>query len=128
LGKDYLTKDESTMSIRHFFNKTLILKGLTVVLWIVSSVLALFALNGAADVATAIYAAFWAGGGPYGNAYYSSVMLRQMVILPGSLLIVATIIGGLEYSLRHFNTPSSWRLFARILGAEAGILLLVAMF
>jgi hypothetical protein len=115
------------MTTTHFFNKTIILKGVAVVLWIASSALALFALNGAADVATAIYAAFWAGGGPYGDAYYSAVMLRQMVVLPGSLLIVATIIGSMEYHVRHFNTPGSWRLFGRILGVEAGILLLVAM-
>jgi hypothetical protein len=115
------------MSTTNFFNKTIVLRGLAIVLWIASSVLALYALNGAADVATAIYAAFWAGGGPYGDAYYSSVALRQAVILPGSLLIVVVIVGGLEYSVRHFNTPSSWRLFARILGAEAALLLLMAM-
>lgn len=112
----------------HFFNKTLVLKGLAFALWIASSVLALFALNGAAEVATSIYAAFWAGGGEYGEAYYSAVALRQVVILPGSLLIVATIIGSLEYHLRHFNTSGSWRLFGYILGAEAAILLLATMF
>jgi len=107
--------------------KPVMLKGLTIVLWIVSSVLALYALNGAADVASSIYAAFWAGGGPYGEAYYGSVALRQIMIIPGSILTAAAVIGSAEYSLRRFNTPGIWRLFARILGAEAGILLLVAM-
>ncbi|MGC9395184.1 MAG: hypothetical protein ACP5J4_10030 [Anaerolineae bacterium] len=115
------------MTKTHFFNRPIVLKGLATVLWIACGVLALFALNGAADVATAIYAAFWAGGGQYGKAYYSAVALRQIVILPGSLLIVATVIGGLEYHLRHFNTPGSWRLFSYVLGTEAGILLLAAM-
>lgn len=116
------------MMLTHIFNKPVALKGLTVVLWIATSVLALFALNGAADVATTIYAAFWAGGGQPGEVYQSAVALRQGVILPGSLLTVAVIIGSLEYHLRHFNTPGSWRLFGRILGAEAGILLLTTMF
>jgi len=116
------------MTTRHFFNKTLVLRGLAVVLWIASSVLALLALHGAVDVTATIYAAFWAEGGLYGDAYGGAVALRQIVVLFGSLIVVATIIGGLEYSLRHFNTPSLWRLFARILGVEAGILLLAAMF
>lgn len=116
------------MKLTHFFSKLTALKGLAIALWLASSVLALLALNGAADVAAAIYAAFWAGGGEYGAVYYDAVALRQMVILPGSLLVVAVIIGSLEYSLRHFNTPGSWRLYAHILGAEAAILLLMAMF
>lgn len=110
-----------------FFSKSTALKGLVIVLWIVSSTLALFALNGAADVVSVIYAAFWAGGGPYGAVYRSVVVVRQMVILPGSILVVATIIGGLEYHLRHFDTPGSWRLLSYILGVEAGILLLAVM-
>jgi hypothetical protein len=115
------------MKLTHLFNKPIALKGLAIALWLASSVLALYALNGAADVAASIYAAFWAEGGPYGGAYYSAVALRQMVILPGSLLVVAVVIGSLEYGLRHSDTPGAWRLFARILGAEAGILLLAAM-
>ena len=116
------------MTKKHFFNKPIILKGLAIALWIASSVLALLALNGAVDVATTIYAAFWAEGVQYGETYYGAMALRQIVILPGSLLIVATIIGGMEYHLRHFNTPGSWRLFSHVLGAEAGILLLAATF
>ncbi len=116
------------MTTARLFHKPIVLKGLAVVLWIVTSILALYALNAAADVVATIYAAFWAAGGPYGDAYYSAVALRQVVILPGSLLVVAVIIGSLEYHLRHFNTHSSWRLFGYILGAESGILLLEAMF
>ncbi|MEJ5311876.1 MAG: hypothetical protein WHX52_19100 [Anaerolineae bacterium] len=108
-------------------NKSIVLKGLAAMLWIVSSVLALYALNGVADLVSSIYAAFWAEGGPYGEAYYSSVALRQMVIVPGAILTAAVVIGSAEYSLRHFNTPGLWRLFARILGVEAGILLLATM-
>ncbi len=115
------------MTKRDFCNKAIVLKGLTAALWIASSGLALLALNAAIDVTATIYAAFWAEGGLYGKAYGGAVALRQIVVLVGALLSVATIIGSLEYSLRHFNTPGSWRLFARILGTEAGILLLMAM-
>jgi len=112
---------------RERFSSPIILKVLAIVLWIASSALALLALNSAANVAASIYAAFWAGGGQYGEAYYSAVALRQAVILPGSLILVATIIGSTEYHLRHFNTPGSWRLFGYVFGAEAGILLLAGM-
>ena len=115
------------MRMTHFFNKSIAVKGLALALWVTSSVLALYALNGVADVASSIYAAFWAGGGPYGEAYYGSVALRQILIIPGSILTAAAVIGSAEYSLRRFNTPGSWRLFAHILGVEAGILLLVAL-
>jgi hypothetical protein len=126
--KDYPTKNYPTMKTLHFFHKPIVLKGLTAVLWIVSSALALFALNGAIDVTATIFAAFWAEGGLYGEAYGGAVALRQIVVLFGSLLVVASIIGSLEYHIRHFNTPGSWRLFGRILGVEAGILLLAVMF
>ncbi len=116
------------MKTTRFFNKPTALKGLTVALWVASSVLALFALNAAIDVTATIYAAFWAEGGLYGAAYGGAVALRQAIALFGSLLVVATIIGSLEYHRQRFNTPGSWRLFASILGAEAGILLLAALF
>lgn len=115
------------MTLTHLFHKSAALKGLAVTLWIVTSILALFALNGAADVVTTIVAAFWAGGGQYGAVYQSAVALRQVMLIPGSILTCIVIIGSMEYHLRHFNTPGSWRLFGYILGAEAGILLLAAM-
>lgn len=49
------------------------------------------------------------------------------MILPGSLLAVIVIIGGMEYHLRHFNTAGSWRLFAYVLGVETDILLPAVM-
>jgi len=115
------------MTITHLFHKPIVLKGLTAILWVASSVLALLALNSAADVVATIYAAFGGGGGLYGPLYRSAVALRQAVILPGSLLAVVVIIGGMEYHLRHFNTPGSWRLFAYVMGVETGILLLAVM-
>ena len=115
------------MTTTHFLNKPIVLKGLAIVLWIVASALALVALNGAADVILTVYAAFFAEGGLYGAAYGGGVALRQVIILFGSLLVVAFIIGGAEYSLRHTPTPRLWRIFAHVLGAEAAILLLMVM-
>ncbi len=116
------------MTTAHFFNKPIVLKGLAIALWILTSVLALIALNGFADVVLTVYAAFFAGGGLYGEAYGGGVALRQVIILLGSLLVVAVIIGGAEYSLRHSTTPGLWRFFAHVLGTEAAILLLMVMF
>ncbi|HOT93201.1 MAG TPA: hypothetical protein PLJ78_15260 [Anaerolineae bacterium] len=110
-----------------FFHQPAVLKGITLVLWLISSALALFALSGAADVVATVYAAFWAEGVPYGEAYQGAVALRQMVVMFGSILACVVIIGGLEYTMRHINSPTSWRFFARVLGVEAGILLLAGM-
>ena len=116
------------MATTHFYNRPIVLKGLAIALWIVTSALALVALNGAADVVLTVYAAFFAEGGLYGAAYGGGVALRQIIILLGSLPVVAFIIGSAEYSLRHSPTPRLWRLFAHVLGAEAAILLLMVMF
>ncbi|GEM_PF-662332 len=116
------------MTTTHFFNKPFVLKVLAIALWIVTSALALVTLNGAADVVLTVYAAFFAEGGLYGEAYGGGVALRQVIILFGSLLVVAVIIGGAETSLRHSLTPRLWRFFAHVLGVEAAILLLMVMF
>lgn len=115
------------MTTTDFFNKPGVSKGLAIVLWIVTSALALVALNGAADVVLTVYAAFFATGGLYGEAYGGGVALRQIITLFGSVLVVAFIIGGAEYSLRHTPTPRLWRIFAHVLGAEAAILLMMVM-
>ncbi len=115
------------MKLPDLLHKPAVLKGITLALWLLSSALALFALSGAADVISIIYAAFWAEGVPYGEAYQGAVALRQVLILFGSILACVVIIGGLEYTMRHINTPGTWRFFARVLGVEAGILLLAAM-
>jgi len=115
------------MTTAHFFKNPIVLKGLAITLWIVTSALALVALNGAADVMLTVYAAFFADGGLYGAVYGGGVVLRQVITLFGSLLVVAFIIGGAESSLRHAPTPRLWRIFAHVLGAEAAILLLMVM-
>ena len=115
------------MKLAHFLNQPVVLKGFAIVLWIASSVLAVFAINGAVDVGATIYAAFWARGELYGEAYRGAVALRWVIFVPGSVLALIAIIGNAEYQFRRFNTPGAWRLFGYILGAEAGILLLAAM-
>lgn len=105
----------------------ILLKGLAVALWGLTSVLTLLALNEAANVVLTIYAAFWATGGQYGVAWGGAVALRQLMILFGALLALVVIVGSAEYHLRHFNTPRAWRFSSHILGVEAGILLLAAM-
>lgn len=116
------------MTTAHFFKNPIVLKGLAIALWMVTSALALVALNGAADVVLTVYAAFFAEGGLYGAAYGGGVVLRQVIVLLGSLPVVAFIIGSAEYSLRHSPTPRLWRLYANVLGAEAAILLLMVIF
>jgi len=115
------------MSMMRFFHKTALLKGLAIVLWIVISILALFALNGAVNLTVTIYAAFWARGELYGEAYRGAVALRWAIFVPGSVIALIAIIANTEYQFRRFNTPGAWRLFAYTLGAEAGILLLAAL-
>jgi hypothetical protein len=103
------------------------LRLLAVGLWIVTSVLSFLLITGVLDLITRIYAAFWGGSRFYGDAYWGIVTLRQLLSLPLALLSIGVIIGSGEYHVRHFNEPSSWALFARILAVEVALLMLTLM-
>ncbi|MFQ5616847.1 MAG: hypothetical protein ACE5GO_10380 [Anaerolineales bacterium] len=51
-------------------------------------------------------------------------LLNLMIVFPLALLFIAVVIGGFEYHYRRVGRESSWRLLARALAMELGILLL----
>ncbi len=96
-------------------------------LWLATSVISLFAMHRALDIVMSIYAGFWGDYSPYGKSYSTAIAIRQLLIIPFSILLVILVIGGAEYHYRHIGEPRSWRLFAQTLGAELAIFLM-AMF
>ncbi len=108
-----------------FQNKGLV--ALAAGLWLTVSVLVFFVIPATLDLVMRIYAAFWADGGFYGRVYQSAVGLRQLLVLPLSVVAVAVIIGGAEYQFQHFNTRQAWRILARAFAIELSLLLLAAL-
>ena len=99
----------------------------TLGLWLATAVLGFLALPKALNILLRIYAGFWGDYGFYGRTYSTAVALRQFLVLPLAMIVIAVIIGGAEYHYRHIGEPRSWRLFAQTLGAELAIFLM-AMF
>ncbi|NBD36082.1 MAG: hypothetical protein GVY30_08790 [Chloroflexi bacterium] len=93
-------------------------------LWIATAALGFLALPRALDVLLRLYAGFWGDYGFYGRTYRTAVVLRQLLVLPLSMIVIAAIVGGAEYHYRHIGEPASWRFFAQTLGAELAIFLM----
>lgn len=93
-------------------------------LWLATAALGFLTLPRALDVLLRIYAGFWGDYGFYGRTYSTAVALRQFLVLPLSMIVIAAIIGGAEYHYRHVGESKSWRLFAQTLGTELAIFLM----
>ncbi len=100
---------------------------LAVGLWGATTVLGFALISRTLDLAMRIYAAFWGQPGAYTKAYWGAVTVRQFLILPLTMAVIAIAIGGAEYHARYVGTPTSWRLFVRTLAAELGVWLLTAL-
>ncbi|MGC9398226.1 MAG: hypothetical protein ACP5HM_03730 [Anaerolineae bacterium] len=96
------------------------------VLWGLTSALAVVLIPTVLDIVLKIYAAFWGSYGFYGEVYQMGVAIRQLLTLFLGLIAVAVVIGGGEYHYGHVGEPASWKLFAETLGVEAAFLLLSA--
>lgn len=100
---------------------------LAVGLWLATTALSFIVIPTVIDLATKVYAAFYADFTFYGEAYYGAVALRQLLVLPLGVLALVVIIGGAEYHLQHFNTEKSWRLFTRTLAIQITMVTLAAL-
>ena len=87
-----------------------ILTILTGILWALSTLIAFILIAPILDSIITIYAAFWADPDPIGRAFFLGVSIRQVSVFVLAVLSVVGIIGGAEYHMRNFNTPSSWHL------------------
>jgi len=93
-------------------------------LWLSTAVVGLLEINTVLTMATRVYAQFWGDYGFYGRDYFAGVALRQILVFPLALLLIAVVIGGGEYHYRRFGQPRSWRLFGWVIAVELSILAL----
>jgi hypothetical protein len=88
------------------------------VLWATTAVLGIFTIVYSRAVVLRTYLRFVPDGA---NALS---LLNIIIMLIMAFFFVAAVIGGAEYHRTHYGSPESWRLFARVLALEIGILLL----
>jgi hypothetical protein len=86
-------------------------------LWFVSSVLAVLAYLAGREIILRTYARFF----PSGESYSFMYLLTSIAV---AILPIAIIIGGFEHQHRNMGKPEGWRMLARTLAFELGILLL----
>jgi hypothetical protein len=81
---------------------------ITIILWLLSVILAFLLFIPILESIVRIYAAFWADTDPIGQAFSLGVSLRNVAMFVLAILYVIGIIGGAEHHSRNFNTPTSW--------------------
>jgi hypothetical protein len=108
--------------------KSSLLIVMTVVLWILSAVIAFLLIIPVLDTIITIYASFWADPNPIGQSYYLGASIRQLGVLFIAILFVVGIIGGAEHHARNFNTPTSWHFMFITFAVELTLILFVILF
>ncbi|MFN2305290.1 MAG: hypothetical protein ACK2TV_16290 [Anaerolineales bacterium] len=100
----------------------------TVILWILSAIIAFLLIVPILDSIITIYASFWADPNPIGQSYYLGASIRQLGVLIIAILFVIGIIGGAEHHARNFNTPSSWQFMFMTFAVEITLIMFVLLF
>jgi hypothetical protein len=99
--------------------------GLAYGLWILSSVLSVFAsLAGRAMIIRTYSRFFPLDAWRFQSGQGSLSLLNILVSFPLVAMMIVIIIGGFEYQHRYMGQPGAWQFLARTLAIECGILLL----
>lgn len=83
---------------------------LTIILWLLSTVIGFFLLFPILNSIIRIYAAFWADPSPIGQAFFLGVSIRNVASFILAILLLIGSIGGAEHHFRNINTPTSWHM------------------
>jgi hypothetical protein len=94
-------------------------------LWFSTAVLSVFTFLAGREIIIRTYIRFFPlDAWRFQGAQDSLSLLNILISLPLASLMIAIIIGGFEYQHRFMGKPGAWRLLARTLAFETGILLL----
>ena len=98
---------------------------LKAVLWLATVVLGVLAMVTARSVALRTYVRFVPADIENMAIGRGGVtMVNYAVVFPGAILLIAVIIGGVEYHFRHASPEDSWRVFTITLSLEIAVLAL----
>lgn len=99
--------------------------GLAYGLWLLTAVLSVFVFMAGRETVMRTYSRFFPWDAWRVQTGQGSLSLLNILIsLPLAILMIVIIIGGFEYQHRNMGQPGAWRLLARTLAVEFGILLL----
>jgi hypothetical protein len=99
--------------------------GLAYGIWLVTAVLAVISFIASREMILRTYLRFFPWDAWRVQAGQGGLpMLNILISLPLATLMVVIIIGGFEYQHRNMNTPGGWRMLARTLFYEIGVLAL----
>jgi hypothetical protein len=97
---------------------------IAVLLWLTTSVLALYEVWLVREMVLRVYARFMADGAPFGADYDTALAMGNWLVFALGVVWIGLVIGGGEYHTKHVGTSKSWRLFARTMAVELAILVL----
>lgn len=92
-------------------------------LWLIIAVLGLMEINTVLAIAVRVYAQFWGDLGFYGSIFIPNA-IRQFLVVPLALALIAAVIGSGEYAYRNFGKPGAFRVFGWVIAVELTILVL----
>lgn len=94
-------------------------------LWLFTTVMSVFAFLAGREIIIRTYTRFFPlDAWRFQGGQDSLSLLNILISLPLAALMIAIIIGGFEYQHRFMGQPGAWRLLARTIAIETGILLL----
>lgn len=94
-------------------------------LWLLTAVLSVFVfLAGRAMVIRTYTRFFPLDAWRFQEGQGSLSLVNIMISFPLAALVIIIMIGGFEYQHRNMGTPEGWKILARTLAVEFGILLL----
>jgi len=86
----------------------ILLNLVTIILWLISSIVGFLLIIPILNSITRIYAAFFADPSPIGLAFFLGVSIRNIALFILAILLLIGSIGGAEHHFRNINTPTSW--------------------
>ena len=92
-------------------------------LWLFTAFVGLLEINTVQAIALRVYAHFWGDFGFYGSTFVSDA-IRQLLVLPLALVLIAAVIGSGEYTYRKFGEPGALKIFGWIIAVELSIIVL----
>lgn len=99
--------------------------GLAYGIWLVTSILSVIVFLAGREMIIRTYSRFFLWDAwRFQTGQGSLSLINILISLPLAALVIVIVIGGFEYQYHKMGYPEAWRMLARTLAVELGILLL----
>ncbi len=94
-------------------------------MWLVSAIMSVMVFMAGREIIIRTYTRFFPlDAWRFQSGQGSLSLINILVSFPLATLVIAIVIGGFEYQHKNMGQPRAWRILARTLALEIGILLL----